>query len=62
MKPCTTLPIYTGDPFNDVPFFSVQEALKTLDHRKPSIPDLIDRDRLWQSLTIFFNFVGKKKK
>src|SRR4029434_9001611 len=44
VKPCTDIPVYTGQSFNFVPF-SVQEvhkALKTLDPRKPSGPDFID--------------------
>ena len=44
VKPCSDIPVCTGQSFNFVPF-SVQEmykALKTLDPRKPPGPDFMD--------------------
>lgn len=70
VSPCTNPQIFSGDCFNFVPFTvqQVHKALKTLNHRKPPGPDLIEpyflkmaADFVAQPLTILFNLSIESK-
>lgn len=70
MNPCTESPMFSGDPFKFAPFtvLEVHKALKTLDHRKPPGPDMMEpyflklaANFIAEPLSILFNLSIKTK-